>query len=94
MHVNLLVHAIASEESGKTDIQVIAHVHDHRDIIGSALLYHSDRQETIPGDETNLNLWATALLRGVVAGMEERFLWTDQRPEATLIKNAIESKQV
>lgn len=93
MHVNLLVHVIAMEHTAKTDIQVVAHVHEGQEIIGSATLHHLYRQEQRPADDTNLNLWAIAILRGLVANMEETFVYVDQRPPAILIKDAIEQKR-
>lgn len=93
MHVNLLVQTTGIEETGKTSFQVVAYVWDKADLQGSITLVERTEFAQIPGEDINLNLWATSLLRGLVARMEETFLWTDQRPEAILMKNAIEDKQ-
>lgn len=90
MHVNLMVDTYFEEDGGQTYFRVHAYVHDETGLIGQAKLYESIEFAQQPHEDMNLNLWATALLRGLVAQMEDTFVYVNQRPQAILIKNAIE----
>jgi hypothetical protein len=90
MHVNLAVNTVAFSSSRETRFEVSVFVHDEDRMIGHAKLYSRDEWAQRPDETTNLNLWVTAMLRGLVARLEETFVYVDQRPEALLMKNAIE----
>lgn len=93
MHVNLIIQTTGIEDTGKTVFEVTGYVWDKNNLQGSAVIFKETEFAQIPTEEMNINLWATALLRGLVARMEETFLWVDQRPEAVLMKNVIEDKK-
>lgn len=90
MRVNLYVHTSFAEDGGQTYFEVKAYVHDQTGLIGAATLYDNIEFAQQPDEEMNLNLWATAILRGLVARMEDTFVYVDQRPQAVLIQDAIE----
>lgn len=92
MRVNLHVDTSFNPTIGKTEFQVIVYVHTDDNPMGSMTLYDSVDYAQQPDETMNLNLWATAILRGLAARMEETFVYVDQRPEAVLIKNVHENK--
>lgn len=93
MRVNLHVTTFFDEHRGKTDFEVEVYVHEETKLVGHITLYKSLEFAQQPDEQMNLNLWATALLRVLVARMEETFVYVDERPSAVLIKNAIEAKK-
>lgn len=92
MRVGIGVTTYLSPSDGETYVQASVYVHGEVEIIGSKVLYQYHRREQVPADDTNLNLWTIALLRGLVSNMETDFVYTDHRPEAVLIKDVIEDK--
>lgn len=93
MRVNLNVSTFFDERRGKTQFDVDVYVHNESGMIGSIRLLEIMDFAQQPDEDMNLNLWATALLRGLVARMEETFVYVDQRPSAVLIQNAIDNKK-
>lgn len=93
MRVNLNVSTFFDEHRGKTQFDVDVYVHNESGMIGSIRLLEIMDFAQQPDEDMNLNLWATALLRGLVARMEETFVYVDQRPSAVLIQNAIDNKK-
>lgn len=93
MRVNLHATTFFDEHRGKTDFEVEIYVHDEVRLVGHASLYKALEFAQQPDENMNLNLWATALLRGLVARMEETFVYVDERPPAVLMQNAIDNKK-
>lgn len=90
MRVNVTATTGYVEGINQTNFEVIAYVHDDRGLVGRAVLYTSTEYAQQPGEDMNLNLWATSILRGLAARLEETFVYVDQRPPVVLTKHAIE----
>lgn len=92
MRVNLFAETSFSPATGKTQFEVRAYVHEDDEPMRTGLLYEEVCFAQQPTEDMNLNLWATAILRGLAARMEETFVYVDNRPPAVLTKTLQERK--
>lgn len=92
MRVNMNVDTSFSPVTGRTGFEIHVYVYDDEGPMRHGVIYESVEFAQQPNEEMNLHLWATALLRGLVARMEETFLWVEHRPQAILIEDLREHK--
>lgn len=92
MRVNMHVDTSFSPVTGRTGFEIRVYAHDDNEHMRHGVIYESVEFAQQPNEDMNLNLWATALLRGLVARMEETFLWVEHRPQAILIEDLGEHK--
>lgn len=85
MRVNIQAGTLYMPHCDKTQFEVVVYVHDEPGGMGRKVLYKSDAYAQQPDENMNLNLWIVATLRGLVARLEEDFVYTDERPPAVLI---------
>lgn len=90
--VNLHVDTSFHPTGGHTTFKVEVYVHPDDGPMRSAYIYEETIFAQQPHEDMNLNLWATSIVRGLAARMEETFIYVDQRPQAILMKDTIEPK--
>lgn len=90
--VNLHIDTSFLPQHGQTKFKVEVYVHPDEGLMRDAILYEEIIFAQQPHEDMNLNLWATSIVRGLAARMEETFIYVDQRPQAILMKDTIEPK--